>query len=74
MPHQATVTAQTGPARQLTAAVINGVIGIEFDLNGKRLFLTVEQAAGDNIKEFDLATVTLVTFSIVAGNYSVVVS
>jgi len=74
MPHQATVTAQTGPARQVTAAVIPNVIGIEFDLNGKRLFLTVEQAAGDNVKEFDLATVTTVTFTIAGGNYSVVVS
>ena len=74
MPHQATVTAQTGPGRQLTAAVIPNVTGVDFQLNDRRLFVQTDTAAGDNIKEFDLNSVTTITFSIVAGNYSVVVS
>jgi len=74
MPHQATITAQTGPARQLTAAVIPNVQGVDFQLDSKRLFIATDTASGDNIKEFDLNSVTTVTFSIVAGNYAVVVS
>jgi len=74
MPHQATVTAQTGPGRQLTAVTIPNVIGIDFQLNDRRLFIATEQGVGDNIKEFDLSTITTVTFSIAGGNYSVTVS
>jgi hypothetical protein len=74
MPHQATITAQTGPARQVTAMVIPAVIDVEFDLAGKKVFITTETSAGDNIKEFDLATVTVVTVTITAGNYAVVIS
>jgi hypothetical protein len=73
MPHQVTVTGKTGPDRTVTAAVIPNVVGIDFQLNDKRLFIQTEQQAGDNIKEFDL-TFTTVTFSIVGGNYSIVVS
>ena len=74
MPHQATVTAQTGPGRQVTAAVINNVQGVDFQLNDRRLFIQTDTAVGDNIKEFDLSTVTVVTVTITAGNYAVVVS
>jgi hypothetical protein len=74
MPHQATVTAKTGPDRQLTAAVIPNVIGIDFQLNDKRLFITTEQTVGDNIKEFDLSTVTAVVVAITGGNWAVTVS
>jgi len=74
MPHQATVTAQTGPGRQLTAVTIPNVTAVDFQLNDRRLFITTDQGAGDNIKEFDLSTITTVTFSIAAGNYSVTVS
>lgn len=74
MPHQATVTANTGPGRAVTAAVIANVIGIDFQLRDKRLFIETEVGAGDNVKEFDLNTVTAVTFSIAAGNYTVTVA
>jgi hypothetical protein len=74
MPHQATVTAKTGPDRQLTAAVIPNVIAIDFQLNDKRLFITTETQAGDNIKEFDLSTVTAVVVAITGGNWAVTVS
>jgi hypothetical protein len=74
MPHQITVTGNTGPGRALTAVTIPNVTGIDFQLNDRRLFITTDQAAGDNIKEFDLNTITTVTFSIAGGNYSVTVS
>lgn len=70
MPHQVTVTGKTGPDRTVTAAVIPNVLGIDFQLSDKRCFVTTENAAGDNIKEFDL-TFTTVTFSITGGNYTV---
>jgi hypothetical protein len=70
MPHQATVTGKTGPDRTVTAMVIPNVVGIDFQLRDKRLFVETETAAGDNIKEFDL-TFTTVTFSISGGNYTV---
>lgn len=73
MPHQVTVTGKTGPDRTLTAAVIPNVVGVDFQLSDKRLFIQTEQGAGDNIKEFDL-TFTTVTFTITAGNYAIVVS
>jgi hypothetical protein len=74
MPHQITVTGKTGPDRTITAAVIPNVLGVDFQLNDKRLFVTTEQQAGDNIKEFDLSTITTVTFTVTGGNYTVVVS
>ena len=74
MPHQATVTAKTGPDRTNTAVVIPNVTGVDFQLNDKRLFISTEQGVGDNIKEYDLSGVTTVTVTITAGNYAVVVS
>jgi len=74
MPHQATVTAKTGPDRQVTGLVLLNVIGVDFQLNDKRLFIQVENNTGDNIKEFDLTAVTTVTVTISAGNYSVTVA
>jgi hypothetical protein len=74
MPHQATVTGKTGPDRTVTAMVIPNVVGIEFDLNDKRLFIETEVGYGDNIKEFDLSVTTAVTFAISGGNYTVTVA
>ena len=74
MPHTATVTAQTGPGRQVTALVLNDVQGIDFQLDSKRLFVQVPTTSGDNIKEFDLGTVTTVTVAINAGNWTVTIA
>lgn len=77
MPHTATITAKTGPNRQVTALALTNVVGVDFQLNDKRLFVQVENpptVAGDNIKEFDLTGVTTVTVTITAGNYAVVVA
>lgn len=76
MPHQATVTAKTGPDRLVTGMVIPNVLGIDFQLADKRLFIQVENQAGDTIREFELTSVTTVTFTInpTTKEYAVVVS
>lgn len=74
MPHQVTVTGKTGPDRTVTAAVVPNVLGIDFQLDAKRLFVQTETAAGDNIKEFDLSVTTAVTVAISAGNWTVTVA
>jgi hypothetical protein len=74
MPHQVTVTAKTGPDRTNTALVVPAVLGVDFQLSDKRLFIQTETAAGDNIKEYDLNGVTVVTCTITAGNFAFVVS
>lgn len=74
MPHTATVTAKTGPDRTVTALVLNNVMGVDFQLSDKRLFVQVENTGNDNIKEFDLTGVTTVTVAITSGNYAVTVA
>lgn len=74
MPHQVTVTGKTGPDRANTALVIPAVIGVDFQLNDKRLFVQTEVGAGDNIKEYDLNGVTTVTCTITAGNWAITLS
>ena len=74
MPHQVTVTAKTGPDRANTALVIPNVIQVDLQLNDRRLFVHTEQQAGDNIKEYDLTGVTVLTCTITGGNYAIVVS
>ena len=73
MPHQVTITAQTGPARQVTAAVVPA-LSVDFQLVDKRLFIQTEQGVGDNIREFDLTGVTAITCTITAGNFAFTVS
>lgn len=69
---QLTVTAKTGPAYQNTANVLVNVDRLDFDLGDSRL--QVYQLGAGNVKEFDLASVTIVTITISAGVYTVVVS
>jgi len=74
MPHQITVTGKTGPDRTITAAVVQNVQKVDFDLNDKIISITTDQSSGGNIKEFDLGTITTVTFAISGGNYTIVAS
>jgi hypothetical protein len=73
MPHQVTVTAQTGPARQMTAAVVPNVVEVLFQPDAKVLRLRTSEVNGNN-KDFDLSAATTVTCTITAGNYAFVVS
>jgi hypothetical protein len=74
MPHQVTVTAKTGPDRQNTAIVYPDVVGVDFQLNDRRLFVQTVQAAGDNVKEYDLTSVTAVTVAITGGNWAITIA
>jgi hypothetical protein len=71
MPHQVTVTANTGPARPLTAFVVLNATQILFNPDLKTLRVRINDGS---IRDFDLNAATTVTCSISAGNYSFVVS
>jgi hypothetical protein len=75
MPHSVVITsAKTGPDRTIAGQTFPNVVGVDFQLNDKRLFIQTEQTAGDNIKEIDLSAVAAVTVSIVTGNWTVTVA
>jgi hypothetical protein len=74
MPHQVTVTAKTGPNRTNTAAVLTNVDRIDLDLAKSKVQVYLQNQAGNQIKEYDLAGVTAVTVTITAGVYAVVIS
>lgn len=74
MPHQATVTAPTGPARALTSQVLLGVTRVDMDLNDKILQIYQDPAQSTMVKEFDLNGVTTLTCTITGGNYAFVMS
>lgn len=74
MPINATITAQTGPARQITSGVFVGTgLLILPDRKVLQLFL-----GGDTnsppMKEFDLQAATTITVTISGPTYTVVVS
>lgn len=73
MPHQVTVTAKTGPDRTNTAAVLANVSRVDLDLNDK-IMQIYQDGQGGNVKEYDLTPVTVITVTITAGNYAIVVS
>ena len=74
-PITATITAKTGPDRQITAGVFSGITGMLILPDRKILQLFV---GGDTnsppMKEFDLAAATTFTISISGSTYTVVVS
>lgn len=74
MPITATVTAQTGPARQITAGLFTGS-GLL--ILPDRKILQIFQGGDTNsppMKEFDLSTATTMTVTISGANYTVTVS
>jgi hypothetical protein len=75
MPINATVTAKTGPDRQLTAAVFNGITGMLVLPDRKVLQLfTGGDTNSPPAKEIDLTGVTTFTIAISGSTYTVVVS
>ena len=70
----ATVTAKTGPAKQLTAAVLAGVTSITIDI--KRQVVQIYQGSEltGPTKELDLTGVTTITDAITATNHAIVIS
>ncbi|MGI0013626.1 MAG: hypothetical protein ACREBU_09325 [Nitrososphaera sp.] len=75
MASQLTVTAKTGPDRQNTALVLPNVTSLNFDLDERVLMVFHKDTNGTpQDKEYDLSSVTTVTFSISGANYTVTVS
>jgi len=75
MPINATVTAKTGPDRQVTAAVFNGITGMLVLPDRKVLQLfTGGDTNSPPAKEFDLTGVTTFTVVIAGSTYTVTVS
>jgi hypothetical protein len=74
MPINATVTAKTGPDRQVTAGVF---VGTGILILPDRKILQLFQGGDTNsppMKEFDLSAATTLTCVISGSNYTVVVS
>jgi len=75
MPINATVTAKTGPDRQVTATVFNGITGMLVLPDRKVLQLfTGGDTNSPPAKEFDLTGVTTFTVVIAGSTYTVTVS
>jgi hypothetical protein len=73
MPHQVTVTGQTGPARVVTALVIPNATEVMFVPDPKLLRVRTSDING-NVKDFDVSAATTVTCTITAGSYAFVIS
>lgn len=74
MPINATVTAQMGPARQITAGAF---VGTGLLLLPDRKIAQLFQGGDTNtppMKDFDLSTVTTMTITISGNNYNVTMS
>jgi hypothetical protein len=75
MPINATITAQTGPARQMTAAGFSGITGML--VLPDRKVLQLFQGGDTNspaFREFDLTAATVMTVTISGSTYTVTVS
>jgi hypothetical protein len=74
MPHTVTITGKTGPNRTNTAIALSAVDRVDFDLKGGKVQVYIQNQAGNQIKEYELAGITAVTVTITAGQYAFVVS
>lgn len=70
----ATVTAKTGPAKQLTAAVIGGITSFVIDTRREVIQLYQGNELTGPALELDLHGVTTITDTITNGNHAVVIS
>jgi hypothetical protein len=70
----ATITAKTGPAKQLTATVISGITSLVIDVKRQVIQVYVGNELSGPAKELDLTGVTTITDTITATNHVVVIS
>jgi hypothetical protein len=70
----ATVTAKTGPAKQVTTEVIRGITAITIDTKREVIQLYQGAELTGPCREFDLHGVTTITDTIANGNHTVVIS
>jgi len=71
---QATVTAKTGPAKQVTATVLRGCTSMTVDVVREVIQIYQGNELTGPAKEFDLHGVTTITDTITSGVHAVVIS
>lgn len=74
MPHQVTVTAKTGPDRQVTAQVLLNVLRLDLQLADRRIQIHTENIAGNQIKEFELGLAATITAVNTSGNWAITIA
>jgi hypothetical protein len=72
MPSTATVTSKIGPAITVTAAVLQNVVNVEYDIAAR--VIRVKQSDPNKITEYDYAATTTVTMTVSAGNWTITIS
>jgi len=70
----ATVTAKTGPAKQVTSLSLTGLTSISVDVRRQVIQLYQGNELTGPTKEFDLTGVTTITDTIASGNHTLVIS
>jgi len=70
----ATVTAKTGPAKQITSLALTGLTSIRVDVKREVIQLFEGSEAGAPTYEFDLHGVTTITDTIAGGVHTIVIS
>jgi hypothetical protein len=70
----ATVTAKTGPAKQQTAVVLDGITSLVIDVKRQVVQIYQGNELTGPAKEYDLTGVTTITDTIATTNHTVVIS
>lgn len=70
----ATITAKTGPAKQLTTQVLSGLTSIVIDVKRQVIQLYQGSELTGPTKELDLTGVTTITDTITSTNHVLVIS
>lgn len=70
MPSQVTVTAPTGPAQTVTAAVLTNVTRVVFDIARQVAEITTNGV----VKQFDINATDTITDSVVSGVHTIVIN
>jgi hypothetical protein len=70
----ATVTAKSGPAKQVTATVLSGITSLVIDVKRQVIQIYQGNELTGPAKEFDLTGVTTITDTITSTNHVVVIS
>lgn len=70
----ATVTAKTGPAKQITAQVLSGITSLVIDIERQVIQIYQGDKLSGRCKELELYGVTTITDTIASTNHTIVIS
>ena len=73
MPHQATVTAITGPGRSSVATPLTNISRVHLAFDERRVQIW-QTGAGSPVREFELTNSTTVTITNSSGSYAVTIA